>query len=298
MIDNSKLGYYLAPLLKIWLFMFFLLAWTIPVMLIASLNFLPFIPIKLISDILLELSLVLVVLGALLMMFKVFPNLNFEKVFVRKKSALPGFLTGSALGVIMMLGCTALIYISGNVSFSVGSVSWGNVLLYLLYFLLISIFEEFLFRTYTLYALAERYPIWFAILVSSLLFAFAHFSNPGITGLAVINITLAGVLFAIYTLQKQHIAWAVGVHFTWNFVQTIVLGYHVSGNKMQGLLVATPQGANFFSGGDFGMEGSIWCTLVLLLAIAWVGYRNGWGFLNANPPQYSDILVDKNQGLN
>ncbi|WAC39608.1 CPBP family intramembrane glutamic endopeptidase [Pedobacter sp. SL55] len=278
MIEDSKLGYYLVPVLKIWLFMFFLLLCTIPFGLVLQFNFLPSISTPIVSDIIAQFSLVTIVLGALLMVFKVFPDLDFYQVFIKRASALPEFFKGVALGLVLMLLCALLLYVNGNVVFEKANISGDMVCLYFLYFLMISVFEEFLFRSYPLFALAERYPLWFAILVNGLLFAFAHFANPGITVLGALNITLAGMLFALYTLQKRNIAWAVGVHFAWNFTQAVVLGYNLSGNKMSGFVKAVPKGLDYFSGGEFGIEGSVVCTVFLIGSISWLFYSRGFGF--------------------
>lgn len=278
MIEDSKLGYYLVPVLKIWLFMFFLLLCTIPFGLLLQFNFLPTIPYPIVNDIIAQLSLIVIVLGALLMMFKTFPDLNFYQTFIRKTSALPEFLKGLGVGLVLMMLCALLLYANGNVVFEKAVITGNAICLYLLYFLLISVFEEFLFRSYPLFALAERYPLWFAVLVNGLLFAFAHFANPGITVLGVLNITLAGMLFALYTLQKRNIAWAVGVHFAWNFTQAVVLGYNLSGNKMSGFVKAVPKGVDYLSGGEFGIEGSVVCTVFLIGCISWLFYRKGYGF--------------------
>lgn len=275
MIEQSKLGYLLSPILKVWLFMFFLLLCTLPFGMIAQLNFLPAISHALLSDILVQCSLVIIVLSALLMIFKVFPALDFYTVFIRKEYALTEFFKGTGVGVGIMLLCAGLLYLNGNVRFQQASMPWDMVCLYVVYFLLVSLFEEFLFRSYPLLTLAERYPVWFAVLVNGLLFMLAHFGNPDVSVLGLINIALAGMFFAVYTFRKQNIAWAVGIHFAWNFTQAVILGYNLSGNKMSGLVKAIPQGDDWLSGGKFGIEGSVFCTVLLLVCIAWL-FRKGF----------------------
>lgn len=294
MIEDSKLGYYLMPVLKIWLFMFFLLVCTVPFILILQLNFLPSVSYPVVTDILAQLSLITIVLGALLMMFKVLPSLDFYQVFIRKERVLSDFLKGTGIGFCIMVLCAALLYLNGNVSFEQASMSWNMVCLYLIYFLLISVFEEFLFRSYPLYALSERYPLWFAIFVNGLLFALAHFANPGLTVLGMVNITLAGMLFSIYTLQKQNVGWAIGIHFSWNFTQAIVLGYNVSGNNTSGLVKAVPKEAEYLSGGSFGLEGSIYCTILLIIWIVWLYYRSGLGTIEVYDSQ---VQYDDNENV-
>ena len=120
---------------------------------------------------------------------------------------------------------------------------------------------------------AERYHVAVAIILSSLLFGIAHLGNESFNWLAMINITLAGILFAVFILQKDNISWGIGLHFGWNFTQGTFLGYQVSGEDSPGLLLAKPVGESYFSGANFGIESSIFCTLILLMAIVYMSYK-------------------------
>ena len=268
-MEENKFKYYLLPVFQLLLFVLFLLLCTIPFGLIAQFNFFAGISNPLFSELVLQVSLVIIVLSALLMMFKVFPELDFNTVFVKREHAISYFIKGSAIGFAIMVICVAVLYLNGNVSFAQSLISWDKIILYLLYFLLISIFEELIFRTFPLFVIAYKFPVWIAVVLNGLLFALAHLANPGFTALAAINIALAGALFSIYTLQKGNIAWAVGVHFGWNFTQAIILGYKVSGNDIKGAVIAMPKGADYLSGGSFGIEGSVFCTILL---IGYCGY--------------------------
>jgi membrane protease YdiL (CAAX protease family) len=117
------------------------------------------------------------------------------------------------------------------------------------------------------------------------LFALAHVGNPNFTALGLLNITLAGTLFCIYTLQKKNVSWAIGIHFGWNFTQGILLGYNVSGNEMPGAVKAMPLGSPYLSGGTFGIEGSIFCTVLLILWMGWLIYSKGFGKVEIYDPQ-------------
>lgn len=270
---EDKLIYYLTPIFRVALFILFSFLCAIPFGLIAEWNFLPPIANELFKELLLQASLVLIVVSALLMVFKVMPSLDFYTVFIKKKGALGGFLKGSLIGLLIMLLCVAILYVNGNVSFSANHIPLGVFILYLFYFILIAIFEEFFFRTYPLYALVERFPVWYVIILNGMLFGLAHLGNPDVTILGIFNICLAGMLFSIYTLQKQNISWAVGIHFGWNFTQGILLGYKVSGNDLPGVMKAKPLGVEYFSGGNFGVEGSIFCTFILIVLIAWLVFN-------------------------
>ncbi|MES2446645.1 MAG: type II CAAX endopeptidase family protein [Bacteroidota bacterium] len=262
------------PLLKIILFIFFIFICLLPFGLIAQMEFITIPKDSILSDLVLEGALVIVVISALLMMFQTFPNINFKDVFVEKEHALSGFLKGTGIGLILILIAGAILFLLGFVDFSLGKISVAVFLGYLLFFLLVSVFEELMFRTIPLFVFAERYHFLFAIIINGLLFGFVHMSNPGFTWLAMLNITLAGALFSIFTLLKKNISWAIGIHFSWNFAQGTLLGYKVSGTNSPGLLTAKPVGAEYLSGGTFGIEGSIFCSTLLILLIIWLLVKN------------------------
>lgn len=289
---RNNIFYHLAPVFRVTLFIFLCFVCILPFGLIVQLNLLPPAPNQLLADISAQASLVVVVISASLMIFRILPYLDFYAIFVRKEEAFSGFLKGSAIGLVFMGLCALLLYLNGNVSFSLKNMAVSAVLLYLVYFLLIAVFEEMLFRAYPLFAFAERYPVWFTIFFNGILFALAHFGNPNFTALGLFNITLAGVLFCIYTLQRKNISWAIGIHFGWNFTQGVLLGYNVSGNEMPGALKATPIGSAYLSGGAFGIEGSIFCTILLIVWIGWLIYRKGFGEIEIYDPQVKRHLQE------
>lgn len=265
--------YYLSPILKIGLFIFFIILWVVPVIVVLNFNFLPFDKDSFALDFFAESGLVIAVIGALLMVFGVFYQIDWWTIFVRKLGALSGFLKGSLIGLLLVAVCGGILWANGNVSFTEGYINPALLLGYLAYFILVALFEELMFRTYALFVLAERYPMTVAILINSIGFGLVHLANPGYTPLAFLNIVLAGVLFSVFTLLKQNVSWAIGIHFGWNFAQGILLGYKVSGIDTPRALIAKPIGEAYLSGGTFGIEGSIFCTLVLGILVLWLLYR-------------------------
>lgn len=263
----NRLLYYLAPLLKVITFVIFILLCLIPFWLIGQLNLISLNPKSFSTELIAQAALTIAIIGALLIVFQTYSPLNFSTVFIVKQRLLSGFLKGSLIGFILILLCGGLLYINGYVTFALGNVSLILFFSYLIYFLLVGIFEELMFRSFPLFAFAESYPIVIAITVNSLLFGLAHYANPGFTNLALLNISLAGAIFCIFTILKRNIGWAIGIHFGWNFTQGILLGYKVSGTDSLGLLNATPKGPVYLSGGTFGIEGSVICTIILGLFI-------------------------------
>lgn len=209
---SERIIYYTMPIFKVLLFLSLVIVCFFPTLIVFSFDFIQFDEKSITTQVFYQSGIALAVLGGLLMTFKVLKNYDFESVFVNRKS-LSGFLKGSLIGLILLLFCTGLAYLNGNVSFSVGQITIQLFAGYLIYYVLVACFEELLFRSFPLRVFAERYHISIAIMLSSLLFGLAHIGNENFDWLAMLNITLAGVLFAIFILQKGSISWAIGLHF-------------------------------------------------------------------------------------
>lgn len=52
-----------------------------------------------------------------------------------------------------------------------------------------------------------------------------------------------------------------------------MLGYQVSGQDSPGILLAKPLGKTYLSGGNFGIESSIFCTVVMLVCIIFLLFK-------------------------
>lgn len=127
--------------------------------------------------------------------------------------------------------------------------------------------EEIAFRGYLQRAFGEwRGPV-VGILASSLIFALFHALNPNVNPMGLLNILLAGVVFAV-SVERTGTLWlATGYHFLWNLTQGTILGMPVSGMAWQGLLDLSPRGPAIWTGGAFGPEGGLAATLALFLSL-------------------------------
>jgi len=120
------------------------------------------------------------------------------------------------------------------------------------------------------------------LMAQAVAFSLAHSSNPNLTSLALINIFLAGVLFAFLAYRKGGFYAAIGAHWLWNF------SYEVYDLPVSGIVIGTGQHIVSFrladrgivGGGAFGLEGGIACTTVLfaiiisILAATWLYSQN------------------------
>ena len=194
-----------------------------------------------------------------------------------KKGMLKEYGLGMLLGFAFFSVCVLLGVLFGGLKIEGISpeFSIGIFAAYLLGYMVQGMTEEVLCRGYFLGSYARRYPVYAAVLANSLLFASLHLLNSGISVLAFINITLFGIFASIYFIRRGSI-WGIGAfHSIWNLVQENFYGIKVSGTPVGNTLFTTQAiaGKSLWNGGDFGMEGSLICTIVLTCGIIFLYTR-------------------------
>ena len=201
---------------------------------------------------------------------KCFEKRGLFSIGFNKKGVVPEYLLGVGVGALMISIPALVCYLTGCIKFTLDtSASPLVITLLFLAFILQGLGEEVLFRGYLLTSLSRRNNVWMAIIVSSVVFAIFHISNADFGIIPFINITLFGIFAAVFMLKRGSI-WAVGaIHSVWNFLQGNFFGISVSGNpKFPSVLEATNADiGSILSGGDFGLEGGLGVTVVLLIAI-------------------------------
>jgi len=174
---------------------------------------------------------------------------------------------------IALLGIGSVILVAaGYLSFISVSFEAGPLLLEIVIMMVVALVEELLFRGYLLNNLLKSMNKWGALSITAALFSLFHGSNPDITLFAVLNIFLAGILLGINYIFTKNLWFGIFFHFAWNYFQGPVLGYDVSGLKLTSLLQQSMSGSPVWTGGPFGFEGSMLCPLLIIVAIAVLGY--------------------------
>lgn len=127
-----------------------------------------------------------------------------------------------------------------------------------------AVFEEALFRGVLLRHIETMLGSWAALALTALLFGLAHLMNPHASLFAALAIAIeAGVMLGAAYLLTRRLWLAVGIHAAWNFTQGWVFSIPVSGSEPPlGLLVTRAVGADWLTGGGFGLEASVPALLV------------------------------------
>ena len=199
----------------------------------------------------------------------------------RKRKLVKHYLGGLVVGAVMMTVITLLTVVSGANSIKLCTgINFGIIALYFLGFFFQGMSEEFIFRGYLMNTVGGANSPAIAIGVSSVAFGLAHISNPGINVLAMTNLILFGVFAAVYMIYFDDIWGGCAIHSIWNFTQGNLYGISVSGSGDSESVFRTSAKSShtFLTGGDFGIEGSIFTTIVLLSGLAVVAFlikKNG-----------------------
>jgi len=192
---------------------------------------------------------------------------------------LRDFFFGSVIGVASLALATALATAGGGLSFTFSGrdamVPVGQTLLFSgALFILAALAEEALFRGYPLQTLTRAKLAWLAILLTSVPFAAVHLRNPNVVaGFTFINTALAGVWLAVAYLKTRSLWFPLGVHWAWNWALGSLFGLPVSGLTDLApypLLHGADLGPAWLTGGSYGIEGGLACTITLLVSTIFI----------------------------
>ena len=174
--------------------------------------------------------------------------------------------SGCLLGIIMMSAVFAALCITGNAApqgFGISRSGVPTFIFSILMWIPQGASEEVMFRGYMIPKLKKYFGAPFAVFFSSLLFAVFHSLNDGFTVLALVNIFLLAVLFALIYEKTGSLLITCAAHTMWNMFQGNVYGLSVSGNAGVPSLISVD-----YSGSAFGPEGTPEATLVIVIALA------------------------------
>lgn len=143
-----------------------------------------------------------------------------------------------------------------------------SLLVSLLLYFFVAVTEEVIGRGFILGRMLDGGINKFvALFISAVLFSLMHLFNPNFAFVPFLNIMLAGCFLGASYIYTRNLCFPIALHWFWNWIQGSVLGYKVSGNEFsnENLLILHFPEENLINGGTFGFEGSILCSLLLVL---------------------------------
>lgn len=178
------------------------------------------------------------------------------------------FWQGCALGVVEIVALMGGIAAFGGYSFGGlnihGAAIWQWAVFWLLFFIVVGLFEEFAFRGYLQFTLADGIGFWPAAWILSLGFGAVHLMNKGESWVGAVSVATIGLIFA-FTLKRTGNLWLlVGWHASFDFGETFLFSVPNSGNVFEGHLSnATLHGPTWLTGGSVGPEGSVFSFITM-----------------------------------
>ncbi|MGA8493303.1 MAG: type II CAAX endopeptidase family protein [Terriglobales bacterium] len=197
----------------------------------------------------------------------------------RRRAFGKSFWMGVVWGIVAI--SFLVLAIGGVGDFSLGSLAlhgarilkfaafWGG------FFLIVSLFEEFLLRGYPQFTLTQGMGFWPAAILLSGLFAVLHLDNPGETWTGLLAVAAIG-LFLCLTLRRTGTLWfAVGFHASWDWGESFLYSVPDSGGMVTGHLMRSSfHGSRWITGGSVGPEGSV--LVFVVIALTWVTFDRAY----------------------
>ncbi len=183
-------------------------------------------------------------------------------------------LRGGLIGAALIASCVIAIAVLGRISFAIkvwpGSAEMLRVSASQIWIIATAaLAEEAAFRGYPFQRLCDSIGGWGASAVLSLGFGLVHLANPQASRWGFINTVLIGILFSLIYLRTHSLWMCWGIHFAWNFMLGFVIGLPVSGTTgFAAWITSNASGPYWLTGGAYGIEASLVCTVVCLSAVA------------------------------
>ena len=183
------------------------------------------------------------------------------------------FWQGALLGFAAITGLLVAMRVVGVFYF--GSIAlhgadiWRWAIVYVFVFILVALREEFRARGYGLFTLSAGIGFWPAAILSAAFFGYSHHGNSGEDWVGLFNAGAFGLLACLLLRRTGNLWMPVGLHMAFDWGETYFYGVANSGHKLPGhLLNSTSTGPAWLSGGTVGPEGSLLCTL--LIVVVWL----------------------------
>ena len=182
------------------------------------------------------------------------------------------FGVGICIGTLSITAIWIISILFSGYSISVNVLNQTvliKIVFNLLTMLMVGYYEEALTRGLMTFVGAKNSKLFNAIVVG-IVFSLMHLLSPSFSVLSMVNTLLIAIVFSMLTWISGDLWVAIGYHAFWNFVLGSILGVPTSGLVTTGLLTSSPNASPLISGGGYGLEASLICTIFLFIQIAFL----------------------------
>lgn len=194
------------------------------------------------------------------------------------------YLTGIGLAVLTVGTAYVALLVTGVTTTSGGHPSGADIAAVVVYFVILALVEELVFRGLLLNALWEltgRATV--AVVVTAALVAIPYLLVDGVTALSFTSAFLAGIMYGLAFLATGSVWTAAGMRTAWNITLGTVLGFTVSGQALTGSPIVEQQidGPEWATGGSYGPEAGVAVIAarvgIIAILLVWLHDRSRGG---------------------
>ena len=224
------------------------------------------------ADLVFRLNILVAALGAGYICARLFEGLPWRSLGLTfHQGWFRDLLIGCVIGFVALAVAVGIATAAGGLRFSFGGSALGMVRSLggsAVVLFVAALAEEALFRGYPLQTFTRARLAILALLLTSVPFGIAHLSNPNvIPGATFANTALAGIWLGVAYLRTRSLWFPLGVHWAWNWALGGVFGLPISGKNLisNPLLQGHDIGPAWLTGGNYGIEGGVACTISLVI---------------------------------
>jgi hypothetical protein len=177
---------------------------------------------------------------------------------------------GLAIGWGLALVCVLLMALVGGIAIVLmpGFSAWGWLLIEAIFFALATLAEELLLRGYGFQCFTRALGPISASLGFALLYAILESLTPG-SSHASFAVSIVFCLLLTLAYLRTHALWVSwGIHFAWKASRALLFGLTIAGvNSHSPVIQGNPMGPFWLTGGGFGLDGSWFAFVVMLIAL-------------------------------
>ncbi|MDD7305509.1 MAG: type II CAAX endopeptidase family protein [Peptoniphilaceae bacterium] len=200
-----------------------------------------------------------------LILAKKYLNRSNFSLGLRKENALRDYSQGIIISFFQIGFVVLMAFVLNKASLRLNkSLNIKYLILFTLGWIIQGFCEELICRSLFMNGFTAFFSVKSSILFNALIFAALHIGNDSVNLIALINLFLSGLAYSLLFYLKDSIWIVAGAHSFWNMIQGNIFGISVSGSPIikASIFRTSLLGSDLITGGSFGIEASLLCTIV------------------------------------